>query len=965
MKLLNYQVKKRVEIEELHCTLTELVHEKSGATVLHIGIDDPENLFCLSFNTYPSSSNGVAHILEHTVLCGSQKYPISDPFFEMTRRSLNTYMNALTGADFTCYPAASQVKSDFYNLLDVYIDSVFHPLLQRESFLQEGHRLEFEERNDPHSPLTFQGIVFNEMKGALASGEARLSEAIMEGLFPDLTYAFNSGGDPKEILNLTYEELKEFHKTFYHPSRCLYFFYGDIPLEEHLDYLDKHLLHQVEKKETIPVIPKQPRFSTPRHITKQYPIAENEESEEKNFFAIGCLTCSILDQEELLALNVIDMALMGSDASPLKSTLLRSGLCKQVDSFIDNEMSEIPFVLICKGCEEGAGEKITELTRKRLLEIAKEGLPEQAIEGAIHQLELSRTEIGNGHGPFGLTLFFRSALIKQHGGNPEDGLKVHELFDHLRTRMKDKDYLSSLILKHFIDNPHRVYLMLEPNKKLAHQEEKEEHAKLEELAQKMTAEAKAKIIEDSQTLLKIQETPKKTDLLPKVSVSDISRKEREFDLHVEEGALTVHHHDCFTNSFLYVDLVYNLPAIAEEDLSILRLFTKLLPQVGCGGRDYLAHLDYMMEHTGGCYCSLDLNRMDENPKQIQPTLSLHGKALCRNKDKIFGLMRDMLLSADFTDKGRLHELMMQHYEALNSSIQHNALKYAVNLAASGYGAPSKILNRWYGLDYYHAIRELFENYNADHLIDKLQQIQNQVLCLEFPQLVIGCENKTLQEAKSAHFYGLEELPQKPSLPWKGNYPFSSVPSQGRLIASPVGFTATLFPTTPYSHPDTPCLSIAAEIMVNHVLHKRIREQGGAYGSGASNNTVAGQFYFYAYRDPNLQSSLDAFREAVEKIASGDFDEKEIEEAKLGIFQEIDAPVPPSNRADVTYFRRKGGRTPEKRQIYRERLLDANKAQIQTAAQSHLIPGLQQETTVVFGNKDFFEKEESTLPLFPT
>lgn len=964
IKVLNFLVTKRVVIDELQCTLTELVHEKSGASILHIGNDDDENLFNLSFATHPRTSNGVAHILEHTVLCGSAKYPIPDPFFEMTRRSLNTFMNALTGPDFTCYPASSQVKRDFYNLLDVYIDSVFHPLLLKESFLQEGHRLEFSERDNPKTPLTFQGIVFNEMKGALASGEARLNECMMHALFPDLTYGINSGGDPKEIIKLTYEELKDFHKEFYHPSRCLYYFYGNIPLEQHLEYLEKNVLKDVAKVDPIPLIPKQMRFAQPHYVTANYPIAESEKSEEKSFFAIGCLTCSILEQEELLALNVLDLALMGTDASPLRSALLRSGLCKQADSFIDNEMSEVPFVLICKGCEKNAGEKISDLVRSTLIDVMNEGLPEHVIEGAIHQLEMSRTEIGGNHSPFGLTLFFRSGLLKQHGGNPEDGLRIHKLFNVLRNKVMEKGYLASLIDKYFINNPHRVYLTLHPDPKLAKEEEDREKSELALIEKSLTEAAAAEIIQESEKLLEIQESPKKTSILPKVGIADVSPQEKEFSLECEKGALTLHHHDCFTNDLLYVDLVYGLPAIAEEDLSFLRLFTVLLPQMGCAGRNYREHLDYLMEYTGGISCSLDLNSQDENPKQIHPTLSLRGKALGRNKDKLFPLMREVILSADFTDKERLRELLMQHFHSLESSIQHNSLKYAVNLAASGLGVPSKILNRWYGLDYFNVLKTAFENFDGDRLVTKMQQLQSQVLALEFPELVLSCDKKCYESLKAARFYGLEEMPQKPSLPWKNNYRVEKVSSQGRIIASPLAFTAMLFPTIPYSHPDTPCLSIAAEIMVNQTLHKRIREQGGAYGSGAVNNTISGQFYLYGYRDPNLQNSLDAFREAIQKIAAGEFGKREIEEAKLGIFQDIDAPVSPSGRADLAFFRLKGGRTAKKRQAYRDRLLAADKAAIQRAAQCHLIPGLDMETTVTFAGKEFFDKEGSSLPLFP-
>lgn len=962
-KILDFTITNLIEIDELQCTLTELEHGASGAQILHIGNDDEENLFNLSFSTRPSSSNGVAHILEHTVLCGSKKYPIPDPFFEMTRRSLNTFMNALTGPDFTCYPASSQVKKDFYNLLDVYVDSVFHPLMQRESFLQEGHRLEFAEKANPASPLLFQGIVYNEMKGALASGEARLHEYLMEAIFPDLTYGFNSGGDPKEIINLTYEQMVEFHQEFYHPSRCLYYFYGNIPLIEHLRYLEENVLKEVPRLPLLAPIPKQKRFEKPLFLTKTYPIAENEKEEEKSFYTTGYLTCSILEQEELLAINVLDIALMGTDASPLKSALLRSNLCKQADSIMDNEMNEIPFFIICKGCNSTAGEPLQRLIEETLQTIVKEGLSEHLVEGAIHQLEMARTEIVSNHAPYGLTLFFRSGLLKQHGGNPEDGLRIHTLFSNLRKRVADPRYLPSLIEKYFLNNPHQVRLTLNPDKNLAKEEAVQEMKKLDEIRQKLSSEDCDKIIEDALKLVTIQETKRDHEILPKVLISDVGPKEREFTLKEEENFFQLYQHSCFTNDLIYADLVYELPDIAEADLPFLRLFSFLLPQVGCGGRNYKQLLDEMLEYTGGVGVALDLNMQDENPNQIRPTLALRGKALCHNQNKLFPLMRDMILSADFTDQERLKELLTQHFHALESSIQHNALKYAVNLAASGISVPGMILNKWYGLDYFDKIKEITESNDTEHLIQKMQQMQSLTLGLEYPHLLLSCDEKTYQELKAARFYGLEEIPTRPFKQWKGEFSIEKVPSQGRLIASPVGFTVQLFPCLPYSHPDTPALSIAAEIMVNQTLHKRIREQGGAYGSGAVNSMLLGDFYFYSYRDPNFQTTLAAFQEAVEMIATGEFEDRVIDEAKLGIFQDLDSPVAPGNRAEVAYFRRKGGRTPEKRQQFRDRLFAVDRTAIQKAGQAHLIPGLAQKTTITFAGKDFFEKEQVDLPLY--
>ncbi|MFN0065852.1 MAG: insulinase family protein [Chlamydiales bacterium] len=967
----NFCVTKSLYIDELQCHLTELRHEPTGAEILHLGNDDEENVFNLSFRTYPSTSNGVAHILEHTVLCGSDKYPVRDPFFEMTRRSLNTYMNALTGPDFTCYPASSQVRTDFYNLLSVYVDSVFHPLLTRLAFLQEGHRLEFSKKEDVHSLLTYQGIVYNEMKGAMATGEARLNEFLMQALFPDLTYGINSGGDPKEIPHLTYEELKAFHKKFYHPSRCLYYFYGNIPLEQHLIFLEEHVFTGVDKVPTLPLLQKQKRFSEKVYETHTYPITEEENGEEKTLVGMGWLGCSALEQEEVLGLSVLDVVLMGTDASPLKMALLKSNLCKQTDMIMDSEMSEIPLLIYCKGCRKESGKALEDLVRRTLRDIVKKGFDPNIVEGAVHQLEMSRTEIVQNHSPYGLLLFYRSGLLKQQGGNPEDGLRIHTLFHHLRERVKDPKYLTELIEKYFLQNSHFVHITLEPDHKLSRREAHDEKKRLSAIQKGLSDKEAREIVRESIELVHSQENKPNSDVLPKVTLKDVFRKEKEYVLEKASGFFTTYHHNCFTNGLVYVDLVYDLPEFSEEDLSYVRLFTFLLPQMGCGGKNYKDHLDYILQHTGGLGVVLDLNFQADNPAIVRPSLSIRGKALDHKKEKLFPLMRDMVLSVDFSDKERLREILMQHFHSLEASINQSALRYAINLASSGLGVPSKILNSWYGLDYFSVIKHISASLDTqiNSLIEKMQKLQKTLLGLEHPDLVLSCDSKCMQTLQRERFYGLEEVPTRPYKQWEGKYGVTKVSSQGRVIASPVAFTTQLFPSIPYSHPDSASLGIAAEIMMNQTLHLRIREQGGAYGSGAVHGLLAGNFYLYSYRDPSLASTLDAFYEAIEKISTGEFGEKEIEEAKLGIFQELDSPVSPGARAEVAYFRLRGGRDPEKRQRYRDSLINATKREIQQAVQSHLLTGLQQQVTVSFAGKEFFDQEndklrEGKLPLFP-
>lgn len=970
-----FKLTKVVEIPEIQCVLRELIHEKSGAQVMHIANEDPENLFCLSFRTLPDSSNGVAHILEHTVLCGSAKYPVKDPFFAMGRRSLNTFMNAFTGSDFTCYPAASQVKKDFYNLLEVYVDAVFKPTLSHFSFLQEGHRLEFANPADATSPLEFKGVVFNEMKGALSAPNERLGEFIGEALFPNITYGFNSGGNPKDIPNLTYHGLKDFHRLHYHPGRCLFFFYGNLPLEEHLDFIAEHALNGIEPLPPLPTIPAQPRFSQPVYKTLSYPIAADEDPKDKTFVALGWLTCSILSQEELLALNVLDIALMGTDASPLKMALLKSGLCKQADSDIDEDISEVPYVLVLRGCNPGKAEHIEKFVRMTLSQIVEEGIPLESIESAIHQLELFRTEITGNSAPFGLSLFMRSSLLKQHGGKPEDGLMVHSLFNRLReTILRSPRYLESLIEKYFINNTHFVRIEMTPDKELASRELQEERLLLDNIRKHLSKKEEKNIIDTAAQLAAFQEEQKEVDedILPKVTLEDVPKHSRNYPLTREKiGNLDVFHHACFTNKMVYADLVVPFPNLAEEDLPYARLFTVLLTQIGSGGRDYTETLDYIIGHTGGIGSSLALHFNVEDSNKYVPSLHLKGKALHRKSEKLFKLMLETATSANFNDVARIKELIYKHYVNLQSSLSQGALRYAINLSASQLNSAAALSQHWHGLSYYWKIREISENLDAhiDAIILKMNTLKEMLFGMKGCDLVLTCDSALYDELKGHHFYGLTNMDAKPYAPWKGEYASKPVPSQGRIIASPVAFIAHVFPTISYLNPDTPALSLAAGLFDNLVLHVRIREQGGAYGSGATNNAMSGNFYFFSYRDPHIASSLAAFQEALKTILDGDFEESDLEEAKLEIIQGLDSPVAPGSRGDVAYSWYRSGKTPEIRQAYREKLLGLTRQDVIDATRRQIAANIGKGSTVIFAGKDLLEKENATLlakglPIFP-
>lgn len=957
-----FVVTKELKLDELNATLRELEHEPSGAKIMHIENDDPENLFCLSFETLPYNSNGVAHILEHTVLCGSKKFPVKDPFFAMTRRSLNTFMNALTGSDFTCYPAASQVEKDFYNLLEVYCDAVFHPQLKRVSFLQEGHRFEITD-----SKLEWKGIVYNEMKGALNSPESRLWHAMMASLVPDLTYAYISGGDPKVIPTLTYEQLITFHEIYYHPSRCLFFFYGNLPLTEHLEFLKEKALKHVTKQPPPPPSPLQKRFTAPVYNELRYPMTEMEDLEKKAIISFGWLTAPVVDQETILALSVLDSILMDTDASPLKLPLLESELCIQADAYMDTEMTEVPYVIVCKGCRKDDADEIEKLLMKSLEEIIEEGIPTHLIEAALHQLEFSRMEIGGDHTPFGLTLFMRSALAKQHGCPPENALLIHSLFDRLRKKMKDPHYLTNILKEQLLCNRHFVRQVMTPDVHLSEEESAEEKKRLQEIAARLTPEDKEMISKQAKDLARYQEETERQNLdcLPKVTLDDVPSLVRDFPLKRKEE---VFHHNCFTNHIVYADLIFDLPYVEEADLPFVQLLITLLPELGMGSRDWQGNLEYLQEHTGGVGSGLVLAVQSSNYNASRPFISMRGKALERKADKLFEILKEMAVSPHLDDEKRIHELLLQIHTSLENRLTRNGLRYATQLALAGSSIPGKINNIWHGLDYMKSIQEMIDN---PKLVQKLLAVKERVLSFQNPHLVISCDDKMHRSLEKKNFFGVLDLPRKESPAWRDDYPVPAISSQARPIAAPVAATCEAFKVCAYQHPHAPALNIAAQLLDNKILHRKVREEGGAYGCGASYNPMSGSFYFSAFRDPHIARTLKIFEESIDFIAGGNFDDKDLEEAKLGIIQHFDAPVAPGSRALTAYSWWREGRTKEMRQSYRDALLDLTSHEVKIAFEKELMHRKGKGVTVTFASQELLErenallaKEQKTLPIIP-
>lgn len=965
-KYQGFVVTKSIDIPELQCHLTELTHEKTKAQVVHIQAKDPDNLFCISFRTYPNSSNGVAHVLEHTSLKGSKKYAVNNPFNSMRRRSLSTFMNAMTGPDYTCYPASSQVEEDFYNLFSVYLDAVFNPLLHPMAFAQEGHRIEFANPVDSTSPLEHKGVVYNEMKGALSSPYRLLLREINKELFPGSPYAHNSGGDPEEIAKLTHEDLLTFHRAHYHPSNCIFFFYGDIPLSKHLDFLSENMPTTYDDKGALAPIAPQARFTEPVRKECLYPSTEKE-TQNKDIISFTWLTSQVTESEELLALSVLDCILMNTDASPLKAKLVKSGLCTQANSSLDVTKTDIPYTIYFEGCNAKDADQLENYLRSSLVEFCKNGASDAQIDRALHQIELARSEISNDSGPFGLELYSRCALAKQHGGEAEDGLRIHSHFEKLRAALqKNPKLFQNLVQKHLLQNTHLVRLVMKPSAELADSEAKKERELLDNMQKELTTEDIETIV-DSAKKLRAYQANDTADGLPKIALAQVPKKVRTFELQKERsGPLNVYYHNTFTNNLVYASLVQDLPQTDIEDLWLVTLFSELAPQLGLKHRNYLENLEYVEENTGGVGISVSLNQKAEDSNKFLPKLQIGGMALERKGDKLFALIKEMATSIDFSDQERIKELIKKHYIQLENSLSQNAMQYAISLSLSRENQPNRMANSLSGFEYYCKIKNLMEHLDEEiePVIQKLQSFYKALMASSRKDLVITCSKEGFDRFLASGFYDLGMLQVVPTSasanPRMRTMTLEKMPPTAHIIAAQVAFNAKAFKALSYTHPESAPMALSAYIFKNSTLHTRIREQGGAYGGGAKYNPTSANFYFFSYRDPNIASTLSAFDDAITEVINGNFDESDLEEAKLEFIQSIDAPISPGLRGQIAYSMLCEGKTDAIRQTFRDKLFTTNCSDIQKVAKDAILPSYQAGAFVSFCGQKIADSENKKL-----
>ncbi len=928
-------------IASLKLTVEEYRHRGTGAAHYHLAADNPENVFLVALRTVPMDSTGVAHMLEHTVLCGSERYPVRDPFFMMIRRSLNTFMNAFTSSDWTAYPFASQNRKDFNNLLDVYLDAVFFSRLHELDFAQEGHRIEFSNSDDPSSELVFKGVVFNEMKGAMSPPVSVLWQTLTKHLFPATTYHYNSGGDPECIPDLTYQGLKDFYKTHYHPSNAVFMTYGDIPAHEHQERFEERVLKRFERLDIHIAVPDEQRYHSPVIIQESYALDPTEPVEDKTHIVLGWLLGRSTELLGQLEAHLLDGVLLDDSASPLRRALETSDLGSAPSPLCGLESSnrEMSFMCGLEGSRPERAEAVQELVMSVLQDVAENGVPLERLQAVLHQLELGQREVSGDGYPYGLHLILEGLSAATHHGDPVALMNIDPVLETLRKNIEDPDYIKRLVTERLLSNQHRIRLTLVPDTGLAERRDQAEAMRLSTIKSTLSDAQQQAVIKLAADLEARQQQDDDPEILPKVSLDDVPA-----EMHIAQGATTdsdklkISVYDQGTNGLVYEQIVIELPQLEDDLLEVLPYYTRCLPQLGSGGRDYLQTQALQSSVTGGLSLSSSIRSRMDDVQSLSGHLVFSSKALVRNYQAMSNLLRETLEQPRFDELERIRELIAQQRARSEQSVTGNGHGLAMTAASSGLSAGAALQHRLGGLAGIKYLKslddELAQTSAIEKLAEKFQRIHKQVLSAPRQFLLVGEE-----EYRQNHLNELVSLWKDVTQPGKVSAfsvePVQKTVKQCWITNTQVNFCARAYPTVPVEHPDAAVLSVLAGFMRNGFLHRVIREQGGAYGGGASHDADNAAFRFYSYRDPRLSETLDDFDKSVQWLLESKHEHRQVEEAILGVVGAIDKPGSPAGEAKDAFYSDLYGRTPEKRRQFRQRVLAVTMDDLKRVGETYL------------------------------
>lgn len=934
-QLHGFAVRKVTPLPDIRLAAIELEHLQTGAGVLHLLADDPENMLAIAFRTPPADDTGLPHILEHTVLCGSRRYPVKDPFVELLKSSLATFLNAMTYADKTVYPCASMNEKDFFNLAGVYCDAVFHPTLDERHFRQEGHHLDFVSPGDVASPLTVKGIVYNEMKGVFSSLDGIIGREAMNSICPDNAYGLESGGAPDKIRSLTYEQFVAFHRRYYHPSNSLFFLYGNIPTEKQLAFLERECLGAFDRRAVDASIAAQPRWSEPRRRTLPYPAAESEKPEEKSAALLSFLANDLTDELTTLAMHLADLYLMDNDASPLRQALTDSGLGEDVIDYGYSAHARDTFFAV--GLKGTSPAKAAEMERLVFATIAREcdaGFDREKVESALHKFEIGAREISSS---YPLHLMDRVFGPWQYGGDPLSGLRLNDHIATLRAKLAaEPGFLEKIVRRLIVDNPHFAALIFVPDAGLMRRQEEELAAELAETKRGLRPEELAELARAAAELEALQSAPNSPEALatlPALSPADVSPEPVDFaTAETAAGGAALLVNDVFTNGLNYLALAFDISGLDEALLPYLPLYCEALGKMGAGGLDYAAMAEREAACAGGLSVTVSCSAAVGDPRACLPCVTLCANALDRKADELLVLAADRLLKCDFTDRERLRDLALQGMTRLRASLVPAGSAYAARYAARLLSPSARLAEIFSGVTQVRFFDRLAREFDAeaDELVETLQRIHTQVVAGD---RITASFAGAATAKTSAWLAGLSrEAPASRLRAGKSDFRPELGKLEAVLCPANVAFNAAALPAPAATHPDVPALLLAAQLLRYDYLWNEIRAKRGAYGAAASFSPLNAMLTFSSYRDPCIAETFDTFAGTARYVAEElDCSPAAVDKARIACLRGIDRPVRPGEAVGTALARRLSGQTSAYRRELRSGLLAADAAEVKRVA----------------------------------
>jgi Zn-dependent M16 (insulinase) family peptidase len=929
-----FRLVKEKKVKEINSTLRLFEHLKSGARLLNVENDDDNKVFSISFRTPPKDSTGTPHILEHSVLCGSRKFPSKEPFVDLIKGSLNTFLNAFTFSDKTMYPVASKNEKDFFNLMDVYLDAALYPNIYKikEIFMQEGWHYELNKKEDN---LTYKGVVFNEMQGAFSQPESILMRKIQQYLFPDTPYGFESGGDPDIIPQLSWENFLAFHKKYYHPSNSYIYLYGNGNLMEELKFIDGKYLKDFDRINVDSKIPEQKPFDSMKDIVENYPITPDESEIDKAYLSMSFVTGKSTNPEEYLALSILEHLLLDTEAAPLRKALIDAGIGKDVFGMFDSSIYQPTFGIVVKNSNADKKEELKKVVFNTLHRLVKDGIDKKLIEASINVKEFELREAEEPGIPKGLLFDIKLMDSWLHDEDPAMHLSYESTLNKIKEGSKG-DYFEKLIQKYLLDNKHSLLLTLKPQKGLLESRAKEVSKKLSDYKESLSSSQIDEIIRNTQKLKKRQsepDSPEDAAKIPMLAIEDINKKTEKIAYDVKDvSGVKVLYHPEFTNKISYISLLFNTECIPDELLPYAGLLANIIGKSSTEKYNYEDLSKEININTGGIRAAIAAYEVRRNDEDFHPEFFIKSKVLTQKMPELMNILTELTGKLKLDEKKRMKEIIQEIKSRLEMSIFDRGHAVVSKRVFSYFSPVENYVETTSGLSYYKFVSGIEKHFDEriDEVISNLQKVSDLVFNKDNLLIGITCSDDDygcFEENIRTLIDGLKnDSSRKEKCSFK-----ASKENEGLLTPGNVQYVAKGFNYKRLGYNYSGKMQVLKTIISLDYLWNRVRVQGGAYGGFAYVNRD-GNVAFASYRDPNLVDTLNVYNEVSAFIKNFSADKKEMTKYIIGTIGDLDTPLSPSMKGDRAIEQYLGKISDDEIQNERDEILSTTDEDIRKFAQ---------------------------------